>query len=62
MPTEILGGGVQNKINAELQWPLVKGRGKSRIDDRFYAVPPADVGEAIEVKDVVVWVGRRLTN
>src|SRR4029453_14543700 len=35
VPAEILGGGMQDEINAEFYRPLIKGRSESGIDDRF---------------------------
>ena len=62
MPAKILRRGVQNEVDAEFQRPLVERRRERCVDDRFYAMPPADIGEALEVNDVVVGVGRRFAD
>ena len=62
MPAKILGRRMQNQIDAELQWPLIKRCCEGGVDERFHAVSPADVREAFEVNDVVVRVGRRFAD
>ena len=53
---------MKNKIDSELHWPLVKRCCEGGVDERLHAVPPANIGEAFQVNDVVIWVGRRLAD
>jgi hypothetical protein len=50
---EVLGGGVDDQIDAEGERALVDRRGEGRVDDRLDAMAPADVGDALEVEGVV---------
>ena len=59
MPAQVFGRGMQNQINAELERPLVKRRGKRRIDNRLDPMTTADFTEALEIDDVVVRISRR---
>ena len=57
---QVLGGAVGDQVDAELQGPLVEGRGKGGVDDGHDMVPPSDLVELHQVKDVQVGVGGRL--
>src|SRR5688572_33173076 len=59
MAAQVFGRGMQNQINAELERPLVKRRGKRRIDDRLDPMTTADFTEALEIDNVVVRISRR---
>ena len=62
VPAEIFRRRVQHEIDTELQRPLVERRCEGGVDESLHAVAPADVGEAFEVDDAVVWIGRRLAD
>jgi hypothetical protein len=53
---------MQNQIDTELQRPLIKWRRKRRIDNRLYTVPPTDVGKALQINNIIVWIGRRFAD
>ena len=54
MSAQKFGRRVEHEIDAELERPLVVGRGEGRVDDGLDAVARADVGEALEIEDAVV--------
>ena len=62
MAAQIFGRRVEHEIDAELQRTLVIRRGESRIDQRFNPVPLADGGEALEIDDAIVRIGRRFAD
>ncbi len=59
---EVLRGRVQHVIDARGERPQVVRRGQRGIDQRFDAVPAADVGEAFQIDDAQVRIGRRFAD
>ena len=53
---------MNDQVDAELERALVVRRGERRVDQGLHAMAAADVGEALEVENAIVGIGRRLAH
>ena len=60
VPGEVFGGAVHDEVDAVFQRFQVHGRGESRIQQGHGAMALADSGEALQIGDAQVGIGRRL--
>ena len=59
---QVLGGRVQHVVDAGLDRPQVVGRAQRGVDQRFDAVPAAELGEPLQIDDAQVRIGGRFAD